>query len=155
MSTPSKRGGPWLLIVLIAVALVASVITIVIASRGADRSLGHETLPGLGIVGGAGVAREGRARQLGLSATLSAQGGEVVLELHPAVDVPSVTLRLRHPYAESHDIDVVLARRGDGRFAAAVPGLEAVRYQVTADAADWRIGGIWKPGTDGALGPGM
>lgn len=151
-----KVTGFWLLIVLIGAALAASAWTIAVASRGADRALGGETIPGLGMANDPGIAKEARARTLGLQGRIAVGAAGIGLSLRPAQDAPTLRLQLLHPYAGSHDLVLTLVRGGDGGYAVALPAaLEAVRYQVIVEGADWRIGGVWKPGSEAILGPGM
>ena len=158
LSTASARPWyrepwPWFLIGLPGAMVVISIITVWISFRYADPVVtAHAYTKGLHI--GFQIDKELHARQMGLEGQLSGVGDTLTVQLDPAPPEASVTLRLRHPYAQSGDRTVTLQRVAPGRYVGHA-ATSAVRYTVSVYTANWRLSGMWKPGAAAPVVPGV
>lgn len=148
-----KEPWPWILIGLPGSVVVASLVTIAIAVMHAD-SLVTQHYYRKGLAVGHDIDKELRAKALHLQGRLDQRGQDFELEIDPAVGDAVLSLHLRHPYAPAHDLRVILHRVAPGRYIGHAR-TEAVRYAVTAESAQWRLSGVWKPGAASPMQPGV
>ena len=148
-----KEPWPWILIGLPGSVVVASLITVSIAFTHAD-SVVTEHYYTKGLEVGISIDKELQAKALHLQGQVDQKGQELTVELEPAVRDSVISLRLRHPYAPGRDLHLTLHRVGLGRYVGRAV-TDAVRYTVTAESAQWRLSGVWKPGAAAPLKPGV
>ena len=149
-----REPWPWFLIALPLIAVVASVYTIFLASRSPD-SLVTDHYYKKGLAVGGDIQRERHAEALRLSGKISIASGRIDLRLNQKVAQDSLQLMLRHPLSQQKDVQIDLHRNAAGDYSAFSPPLEAVRYRVHVETADWRLAGVWMPGTTLTLEPGV
>ncbi|MBW4047771.1 MAG: FixH family protein [Proteobacteria bacterium] len=148
-----KEPWPWILIGLPGSVVVASLITVSIAFTHADSVVtDHYYTKGLEV--GVNIDKELHARAMHLQGQVDQTGQELTVELEPAVRDAVISLRLRHPYAPGRDLHLTLQRVALGRYVGRAV-TDAVRYTVTAESAQWRLSGVWKPGAAAPLKPGV
>jgi uncharacterized protein len=139
-----REPWPWILAAGPAIAIVGSFATLAIAISTSD-GLVAEDYYKQGLAVNQVLAREARARSLGLSASVALDGDTLRLELHGAKGpVPELRLAIVHPTRPGRDQTVVLRESGGayrGRFLPA-PGEQ--RLLVLEDAGSvWRLRGSW------------
>ncbi|MGC9163132.1 MAG: FixH family protein [Thiomonas sp.] len=159
MHTPTPRPWyrepwPWFLMALPLAAVVASLYTIFLASRSPD-SLVTDHYYKKGLAVGGDIQRERHAQALRLSGVMSVTGGRIDLRLNQPVAQDTLRLTLRHPLSNQKDLQIDLHRGSSGLYSGFAPPLEPVRYRVHVETADWRLAGVWVPGTSLTLEPGV
>lgn len=139
-----KQPWPWFLIAFPVTAILAGVVTLVLAIRSNDGLVADDYYKqGLGI--NRDLARVETARRLGLSAGVSLRDGhvQVVLVGKPGW-VPPDTLRARwsHPTQSGSDRAAQLVM-GENGFAAALPDLSPGHWNLVLEdpATTWRLAG--------------
>ncbi|MHB1353929.1 MAG: FixH family protein [Thiobacillus sp.] len=140
-----REPWPWFLISLPAAAVVGGIATVWIAATNADGLVvGDYYRAGLAI--NQVLARDDRARRLGLGATLQAEDGSLALSLDGrlATHPERLTLVLAHPTRAGMDQGLVLHHAGAGRYRAAMPALPAGKWhaQLSDDTSAWRLSGV-------------
>jgi hypothetical protein len=135
-------------------AVVASLYTIFLASRSPD-SLVTDHYYKKGLAVGGDIQRERHAQALRLSGVMSVTGGRIDLRLNQPVAQDTLRLTLRHPLSNQKDLQIDLHRGSSGLYSGFAPPLEPVRYRVHVETADWRLAGVWVPGTSLTLEPGV
>jgi uncharacterized protein len=142
-----RQLWPWLLIAPPAVAVLAGVVTVVLAVRSDDGVVADDYYK-RGLAVNAEIDRSRRAAELGLAAEVTAgNDGEIRITLQSALPLPAesvVKLRLVHPGRPLADRIALLARvQADvdqqtasysGRFAG-----DASAGQVTLGSVAWRV----------------
>jgi hypothetical protein len=152
-----RQLWPWLVIAPPAAAVIAGIVTIFIAVRGADGLVAADYYK-RGLAINEELARSRMAQALGLDASLRmdgvAAGDRVRIELGGAQALPAeafVTLRLVHPARSGDDRVLTLARvsiDGNGRHAAYAGefrdgGGDAGRtaWRLVVEGRGWRLDG--------------
>lgn len=152
-----RQRWPWLLTIPPAAAVLGCIATITLAIMSNDGVVTKDYYK-RGLEINQQLARDERARTLGLQAALSARGisgGDAVLvrltAQEPVPPEASITVRLVHPGRSGADRSAVLARHSvadDGRsveyvgnWADATPVSNGVAWRVVLDAREWRMDG--------------
>lgn len=130
---------PWILMALPGTVVVGGLIAMVIAFAGADSLVADDYYKqGIGI--NKTLAREARARALGIVGEIRFEPGAVRASLAASVVLPpTIRLTLAHPTRASDDRFVLLARTAPGEYAAPLAELPAGRWDVVLETADWRL----------------
>lgn len=149
-----REPWPWFLIALPLIAVLASAYTIYLASRTPD-SLVTDHYYKKGLAVGGDIQRERHAQALHLSGQISIAAGRIDLKLNQQIAPDTLQLMLRHPLSKQKDVQIDLHRSASGTYSAFSPPLEPVRYRVHVETADWRLAGVWIPGTTLTLEPGV
>lgn len=148
-----RQFWPWVLITLPGSAVLASLVTIVIAVEEQDGLVvGDYYKEGLAI--NRVLARDEAARHLGLHASLAldAANGSVQVELDSAADKmahDTPVLKLLHPTRANRDVTAELTPLGGGRYRAIVGALAPGYWHLQLEDGDgqWRLTGrIHVPG---------
>jgi hypothetical protein len=134
-----RERWPWILMSGPAIVLVAGVITTWIAFDSADGLVADDYYrKGLAI--NKVIAREERARSLGLAASIDSSGGRLRVRL--SGDAPeAIFAHLAHATRSGFDARLRLARGADGAYEAALPALPAGRWRLALEdpRGSWRI----------------
>ena len=140
-----RHGWPWFLMLFPALAVVAGLITLVIAVRTFDGMVVDDYYKeGRAIV--RSIERTDHARELGLKASVRITDERLRLELSAtdAASLPeTVLLTIAHPTRDGHDQVLRLSGPG-GVFEAAIAPLSAGRwlFQIEdADGRSWKLNG--------------
>lgn len=144
----------WLIIALPIVAVVASLITVVIASRNADTLVkGDYQKEGLALH--QHTERDLRARQLGLAARIQQVNGELRVELsgHPEPTPESLVLLLTHPTQATKDFAVNLSHVDGKVYMGKASPSQGANWVVQLEPADqsWRLSGRWDAASGSTL----
>lgn len=136
-----RQFWPWFLIALPAATVVAGIATLVIAATGSD-DLVVDDYGRIGVLTEEKLARDRRARELGLSAVLhfDPTSGAAQLRLGGG-RAAGARLRLVHPTLAARDRACTLQPAAGGRTGCRLDGLEAGSWQVVVEGADgdWRL----------------
>lgn len=134
-----RQRWPWILMSGPAIVLVAGVITTWIAFDSADGLVADDYYrKGLAI--NKVIAREEKARSLGLTADIDSRGGRLRVRL--AGDAPeAIFAHLVHATRSGFDARLRLARGADGSYEAALPALPPGRWRLALEdpRGSWRI----------------
>lgn len=134
-----RQRWPWILMSGPAIVLVAGVITTWIAFDSADGLVADDYYrKGLAI--NKVIAREEKARSLGLTADIDSKGGRLRVRL--AGDAPeAIFAHLVHATRSGFDARLRLARGADGAYEAALPALPPGRFRLALEdpRGTWRI----------------
>jgi hypothetical protein len=136
----------WMLLGLPLTAVVAGVVTVVIAFQNQD-GLVTEDVRKLGFATTQVNEREARAADMGLAAELAV--GDAVLRLtisgRPQALAEHLTLRLVHPTQVGQDQFVNFIRTAPGQYEAPRPAAFSGKRTLVLEPADqrWRLGGVW------------
>lgn len=147
-----REPWPWLLMSGPAAVVVAGTVTAVIAFR-MDDSLVVDDYYKQGLAVNRVIAREARAAELGVGATLQFNPGRdrVRVLLATGAEAPErLVLRLNHPTLQGGDRRVELARESAGVYAGTMDPPKGAAYQFTLEdaAGQWRLTGRWKTAED-------
>jgi hypothetical protein len=139
-----REPWPWFLISLPAAAVIAGVITVWIAYRSADGLVvGDYYKAGLAI--NQTLARDERARDLGLSAAIFISGPTIGLDLAGRLDSFPSSLRVlvAHPTRQGADQTLELMHTGSGNYRGALEPLSDGKWQLQIEdpQASWRLNG--------------
>ena len=151
-----REPWPWVLLAVPAATVVAGVITMVIAARGADGVVAEDYYK-RGLEIGVEARRQQQARALNLRAEVEwdglASGDAIRVTLHgqDAAAAPTVRLRLVHPARGDGDRIALLTRapRADGSIAyvgawsPAASNVVPRVAQVVLETEAWRLDGSW------------
>lgn len=138
-----RERWPWILMSGPAVVLVAGVITTWIAFDSADGLVADDYYrKGLAI--NKVIAREEKARSLGLTADIDSRGGRLRVRLagKAGEQQPEVVFaHLVHATRSGFDARLRLARGADGAYEAALPALPPGRWRLALEdpRGSWRI----------------
>jgi hypothetical protein len=133
-----KEPWPWILMAPPAAAVLAGAATLWIAVAGADGLVAEDYYrQGLGI--NKVIAREARARELGIAAALEIGGGRVRVRLQGAAP-EALFVHLAHRTRAGYDQRLRLPRVG-GAYEAELPPLPAGGWRVSIEdpRGQWRI----------------
>ncbi|MFQ5644609.1 MAG: FixH family protein [Thiogranum sp.] len=138
-----RQAWPWFLISLPASAVFGGIATIIIAVQ-SPNALVVDDYYKEGLAINQKIHRQTTARDMGLNALLRSDGRQLSLELNAAEPVPdsNVTLQFIHVTRAELDREVVMQRRPDGRYHAALPALANGTWNLRLHGADdsWEIG---------------
>lgn len=140
-----KQPMVWLIIALPLTAVIASIITVIIAARTAD-TLVQGDYRKEGLAFSQSTERDQRAAELGLSAHIQRDGPSLRLDLHGRLDAPDqLTLHMAHPTQAERDLSLTLSHLGGQQYAAQIPETQGVNWQVLLEPVDqsWRLAGRW------------
>lgn len=149
LSPPSwyRQFWPWFLLSLPASAVVAGIITIIIAINNPD-GLVEDDYYKAGLAINRTLAREQQAQDLGLQATARWDMTQQSLLLHlqsaTAGDYPRLQLKLIHPTREGFDVHIPLLRQANGEYRGLLPGTPiAGNWYLILEPEDasWRLSG--------------
>lgn len=144
----------WLIIGLPLTAVVASIITVTIASRSAD-TLVRDEFQKEGLALNQVTERDRQAFALDVAAALRVSGDELQVELRSRLQSQPerLTLSLVHPTLVEKDVLVTLRHLGQGLYAGQIPNLRGVNWQVFLLPQDesWRLAGRWNMDSTAAL----
>ncbi|MGD9664870.1 MAG: FixH family protein [Novosphingobium sp.] len=159
MSTLSPRPWyrepwPWFLMALPLSVVIASFVTIYLATRAPDSLVtDHYYKKGLAVAGD--IHREQHAQAMHLDGVLSLAAGRIEVKFNQPIAEEHLRLMLRHPLSNLKDVQLDLHRTAAGVYSAFAPPLDAVRYRVHAETASWRLAGVWMPHSPATLEPGV
>ena len=144
-----KQFWPWFLISIPLATVVAAIFTIRIAMVSND-GLVVEDYYKEGLAINANKAKEKRAAELGISASVSLKkNGAIEAQLtETPADLTFVTLSLIHPGVADQDLKIPLTHVGNGLYAVQQTGLNpAINWHVmiSPPSDEWRLLGRWKP----------
>ena len=148
-----RQFWPWFVIMLPATAVVASLYTLSIAMRSED-SLVVDAGRSVSAATEQALAAEDRARELGLSASVSIdlQSGALSATLDSPVTLPSpdaMQLNFSHPAFVDRDLALTLNRAmpnaaGESQWVGHLVQVPKGRWYVVLQADDdWRLNGTW------------
>jgi hypothetical protein len=141
-----RQFWPWALIALPASAVVASIATIILATSDVD-GLVRDDYYKEGLAINLDLARERKARDLGLAAEVTMEAASGVLRIklrgETARELPYLDLKLFHPTRKGHDLTLRLPATGPGEFALrhAPPPRANWRLTILPPQQDWRLKG--------------
>jgi len=143
-----RHGWPWGLMAAPAAAVAMGVVMVVLA-LGSDDGLVVDDYYKRGLAINQVLARERRAAELGLAATLafSPDRARVRLVLNGGSPGPDrVTLRLVHPTRKGLDQTVELERAGANTLEGRLAPLPDGRWHLVLEdpAGEWRLAGTWR-----------
>lgn len=133
-----KQPWPWILMAPPATAVLAGIATVWIAAAGAD-GLVAEDYYRQGLAINKVIAREARARELGISAGLEVRDGRIRVRLEGAAP-PALFVHLAHRTRAGFDQRLRLAPAG-GAYEAELAPLAPGGWRVVIEdpKGDWRI----------------
>lgn len=139
-----RQGWPWFLIALPATAVVAGVLTFVLAARSWD-GLVVDDYYKQGLMVGKVIERTEHARSLGLSARLQIHSDGLRVELSAGKGVPlprGVVVTIAHPTHAGFDQTLHLTGDG-GVYAGPIAPLSTGRwlFQIEDESRSWRLNG--------------
>ena len=141
-----REPWPWILIALPATAVVAGIVTLIIAITHRD-GLVAEDYYKQGLAINRVLEREARAAQLGLQAQLMVSDSNIRVRISGAGESPdSVVARFIHPTRAGEDREIVLDAMAPGWYEGKLPQLASGRWYVQLEdaAATWRLRGNWE-----------
>lgn len=142
-----RHGWPWGLMAAPAAAIAMGAVMLVLA-LGSDDGLVVDDYYKRGLAINQVLARESRAAELGLAATLAFNPDRtrvrLVLTGAPG-SADALTLRLVHPTRRGYDQAVVLDRAGANTLEGALAPLARGRWHLVLEdgAGQWRLAGVW------------
>ncbi len=143
-----RQFWPWVLILLPASVVVASLYTVYLANRHADDLVVDEYYKD-GLAINRQLERKQRAESLGITASLALSGEFVTATTGDGVMDPQLQLLLSHPLEADRDFTVPLARIGPGLYRGSLQHAVAPRWHWTLQQLDpqgWRLDGSVAPG---------
>ena len=138
-----QQFWPWFLIALPATVVVAAFATLYIANKHSDDLVVDEYYKD-GLAINRQLAKQQRAAQIGLSATLTVEAGSISVRTREDVTSPALRLRLSHPLESDADFEVSLSRVAAGVYSAPLQFAVAPNWHWTLDKgeqSDWRLDG--------------
>ena len=139
-----RQFWPWFIMSFPAAAVVAGIITIVIATSNKDHSVVDDYYK-KGLAINRIIDQQEMAANLGLTASAKylVESGELDLVLKSAssLNVDSLSLSMVHPTRASLDRHVLLHKDAQGIFKTKIEGLQSGRWSVILEPADkkWRL----------------
>lgn len=149
-----KEPMVWLIIALPLTAVIASIVTVIIASHTADTLVqGDYKKEGLALL--QNTERDRRAERLALSALVQYRDGVLRAELDGRLEPApqGIVLLLAHPTQATRDVVVSLDHLEGNVYTAKAPDIRGVNWQVQLEPADqsWRLSGQWDTASSDAL----
>jgi hypothetical protein len=139
-----RQFWPWFLMSFPAAAVIAGIITVVIATSNKDHSVVDDYYK-KGLAINRVIDQQELAASLGLTADADyvASTGELdlVLKSEPAVKPESLSLMLVHPTRATLDRHVLLHKDAQGTYKTKIMDLQSGRWKVILEPADkqWRL----------------
>ena len=143
-----REPWPWILMSGPAIVVVAGAFTAFLAVAGADPLVADDYYK-QGLAINRVIAKEERARSLGVSATARFEAGRVRITLsEAALDPQRVRLKLAHRTRASEDRSLVVERVAPATYEAAFEAPREGTWVVHIEdpASDWRVTGRWRAG---------
>ncbi len=140
-----REPWPWILIGLPASAVVAGIVTLVIALKNED-GLVAEDYYKQGLAINQVIEREARAAKMGLKAQMLVAGNNIRIHLEGSGTLPgSIVVRFVHPTRAGEDREIVLTPVAPGWYQAALPELAQGRWRLHIEDAEtsWRLTAVW------------
>ncbi len=139
-----KQFWPWFLIILPGTVVIASLITVTIAFKGAD-ALVVDNYYKEGLAINQSLADIEQAKSLNLKGSITLENHNVNLSI--TADSPfqdeELILTLSHPMDNHQDISVTLQNAGNGLYRAAMPEAAAGKWYMAINSVNsqkpWRI----------------
>ncbi|MDD3517752.1 MAG: FixH family protein [Chromatiales bacterium] len=147
-----RHVWPWLLMVPPLAAVAMGIVIVTVSIQSADGLVvGDYYKEGRAI--NQVLEREQFARELGLTADLRLEAGELSLRLDSRVALPEQNLHLKvlHPTRANKDLDIALVSLGEGRYSARLDQVVAGSWYLHLEPADrsWRLSGRMQVPGDG------
>ncbi|HUU71667.1 MAG TPA: FixH family protein [Burkholderiales bacterium] len=138
---------PWILLALPASAVVAGIITLVIAVKNED-PLVVEDYYKQGLAINRVIERETRAAQMGLTAQMLVAGDKLRINLDGSGMFPErIVMQFVHPTRAGQDREVSLLPIASGWYQGSLPDLAEGRWRIRIEDGDgdatWRLTGVW------------
>lgn len=140
-----REPWPWILIGLPASAVVAGIVTLVIAINNQD-GLVAEDYYKQGLAINRVIEREARAADMGLTARMMVADQNVRIRLEGSGEFPnSVIVRFVHPTRAGEDRAIVLKPIASGWYQGSMPALAEGRWRLQIEdmQSTWRLAGMW------------
>ncbi len=140
-----REPWPWILIGLPASAVIAGIVTLVIAVKNED-GLVAEDYYKQGLAINQVIEREARAAQMGLKAQMLVAGNNIRIHLDGSGALPGrILVRFVHPTRAGEDREIVLTPVASGWYQAVLPELAEGRWRLQIEDAEtsWRLTGVW------------
>jgi hypothetical protein len=131
-----------------AIVMVAGFCTLFLAWRGADPLVADDYYK-QGLAINRVIAKEERARALGVSATVRFEAGRLRVTLSDAaLDPPRVRVQLTHRTRAHEDRSVIVERVAPATYEMAFEAPREGTWVVHVDdpSSDWRVTGRWRGG---------
>ena len=138
-----KQFWPWFLIALPGSVVIAGLTTVGIALRNADDLVVDDYYKS-GLAINRRLAREERARELGLAASVQVLDRRLQIRLQGDADLAPLRLQLSHPLEADRDFGIPLQRLAPGLYGGDLPASVEPRWHWTLDGGQdspWRIDG--------------
>jgi len=150
----------WLVVAIPASAVLMGAVMITLAIL-SDDGLVRDDYYRQGLLINRVLARDERARELGLSARIEWTSGEIRLEIlrrgaqtgHEGAWPPMLELSLVNATHAGSDRTYILAHRGAGRYEAEAPPLAPGNWKLELAGPDWRLGASHVQGPEIRLEP--
>ncbi|MGH8679706.1 MAG: FixH family protein [Burkholderiales bacterium] len=145
-----REPWPWLLIALPASAVVAGLITLLIAIKHEDALVADDYYK-QGLAINQDLARESRATELNLRANVMFGDRIVrVIIVHSDTMPAALTLRFVHPTRSGEDRVVTVQSRSGGWYEGNLPELAHGSWRLQLEDAErsWRLSGNWRTDDD-------
>lgn len=149
-----KQGLPWyhyrsvwlILIIVPLLTLVASISMVYTASTSNLAGGAHESYYKKGLSPNELAPREERAKQLGLSATLTVKADNLIVHFNKALTTKDLVIKFQHPTLESLDFTLPLQLIDNEKqsFSVSTPkNLRKNKWDIFVDPVteDWRVKG--------------
>ena len=139
-----RQFWPWFLITLPASVVVAGLLTVYIAFRGADDLVVDDYYQD-GLAINRQLEKMQRAEDQGISARLRFTGQTVSVQTPESLNAGELHLLMSHPMEADRDFDVALKRIGEGQYRGSLAQPIAPRWHWTLhlQAPDgWRLDGV-------------
>ncbi|KPK27908.1 MAG: hypothetical protein AMJ66_11045 [Betaproteobacteria bacterium SG8_40] len=140
-----REPWPWILIGLPASAVIAGIVTLVIAVRNED-GLVAEDYYKQGLAINQVIEREQRAVQMGLKAQMLVADNNIRIHLDGSGERPGrIVVRFVHPTRAGEDREIELTPVAPGWYQAVLPDLAQGRWRLQIEDGDttWRLTGVW------------
>ena len=138
-----RQFWPWFLILLPASVVVASLVTLYIANRGADDLVVDDYYKN-GLTINRQLEKKQRSQDLGITAALDFSDQHVTAKIEGPVQAASLHVLLSPPLEADRDFTVSLSRIAPGVYQAVLPAPVAPRWHwtLTLDQPEgWRLDG--------------
>lgn len=143
-----RQFWPWFLIALPATSVIAGLVTVYIASRGADDLVADDYYRE-GLTINRRLEKEQRAVELGLSPQLEINGESVRIMVDAPGSPQELVLNLSHPVDAEQDFSARLSRIGPAEYIGRLSIEVGPRwhwYLLPAKDAQWRLDGVIQSG---------
>jgi hypothetical protein len=140
-----REPWPWFLLSIPLIAVVAGIVTLVIAIRNEDGLVAQDYYK-RGLEINRVLEKESRAIALGIRAELRFDEVRIGASLgQPQPQAPALVLRFVHPTRSGEDRQATLALGPDGSYQAEMPALARGRWliQLEDPQRGWRLAGVW------------